>query len=107
MQAELTQDRGSNTGLDPKLLSRTHDPHVRRRILRQAVGGDWQRQPKLTKKVTRPIVILIDHLHSVGNYGLHAKDIPSQQERPVDFLFCVSACLAAINLFKRMVEDLA
>jgi hypothetical protein len=107
VQAELTKDRGPNTSLDPKLLSRTHDLGVKRRILRQAVGGDLQRQPKLTKKVTRPMVILIDHLHNLGNYGQHIKAISPQHERPADFLFCVSACFAAITLLKRMTEDLA
>jgi hypothetical protein len=71
------------------------------------VGGDLQRQPKLTKKVTRPMVILIDHLHNLGNYGQHIRAIPPQQEGPADFLFCVSACFAAITLLKRMTEDLA
>jgi hypothetical protein len=51
-------------------------------------------------------MILIDHLHNLGNYGQHMNAIPSQQERPVDFLFCVSACLAAITLVKRITEDL-
>jgi len=58
VQTELTRDRGPNTRLDPSYFNRTSDPGVRRRILRQAVGGDVQRQPKFTKKVTRPIMIL-------------------------------------------------
>jgi hypothetical protein len=106
VQAELTRNRGHNTGLDPSFLNRTHEPGVRRRILRQAVGGDVQRQPKLTRKITRPIVILIEHLHNLGNFGQHMNTIPPEQERPVDFTFCVSACLAAITLLKRMAEDL-
>jgi hypothetical protein len=107
VQTELTKDRGPNTRLDPNLFSRTYELGVRRRILRQAVGGDVQRQPKLTRKVTRPIMILIDHLHSLGNFGQHMKDIPPERERPVDFTFCVSACFVAIVLLKRMAEDLA
>jgi len=106
VQAELTKDRGLNTSIDPKLFDRTNELGVKRRILRQAVGGDAQRQPKLTKKVTRPIMILIDHLHNLGNFGQHMKDIPPERERPVDFIFCVSACFAAISLLKRMTEDL-
>ena len=43
---------------------------------------------------------------NLGNYGQHMNAIPPEQERPADFLFCVSACLAAITLFKRMAEDL-
>jgi hypothetical protein len=53
VQAELTKDRGPNTRLDPSLLGRTHEAHVRRRILRQAAGGDLQRQPN--KRMTEDL----------------------------------------------------
>jgi hypothetical protein len=95
VKVELTRNRGSKTALDPDLLSHAHELYARRIILRQAVGGDTRLQPKLTKRVTRPIMILIDHLHTLGNFGLHMNEIPLERERPVDFTFCVSACFAS------------
>ena len=51
-------------------------------------------------------MLLIDHLHSVGDYGQHMNGIPSEQEEPVNLKFCAAACLAAITLLQRMTEDL-
>lgn len=106
MQQQLTKswDTGGG-GLEPSIFQKLGDKNTRRRILRIAAGD--QGRAKVTKKVTRPMMLLIDHLHNVGNYGQHINDIPPSQEMPVDVSFCASACWNAIELLKRMSEDLA
>jgi len=106
MQQQLTKswDTGGG-GLEPSIFQKLGDKNTRRRILRIAAGD--QGRAKVTKKVTRPMMLLIDHLHNVGNYGQHINDIPPSQEVPVDVSFCASACWNAIELLKRMSEDLA
>lgn len=87
----------------PEVLQRLYDKNVRRNILRVAVGDQGRR--KVTQKVSRPMMLLIDYLYNLGNYGQHMTDIPAAQEAPVDVSFCAGACWSAIELLKRMSED--
>lgn len=104
-QQKLTLDKNKGgCGIDSKLLTQLHDLNVRRNILRAATGN--QGGAKVSKKVTRPLMLLIDALYNIGNYGQHMNEIPSDQEQPVDIGFCVSACWTAIELHKRIASDL-
>lgn len=102
-QLTLSWDAGGG-GLSPDLLAKVNDKNARRRMLRVAAGD--QGLKKVTRKVSRPMMLLIDHLHGLGNYGQHMNDIPEDEEKPVDVSFCASACWSAIELLKRMSEDL-
>ncbi len=104
MQQQITKawDIGGG-GMSPDVLQRLNDKNVRRRILRVAAGD--QGRTKVTRKVSRPMVVLIDYLHNLGNYGQHMTDIPAVLEKPVDVSFCAGACWSAIELLKRMSED--
>jgi len=105
MQQQLTKSWNSGGGgIDPKKFSMLHDKNVRRQILRVAAGD--QGRSKVTQKVSRPMMLLIDYLYNLGNYGQHMTDIPAAQEMPVDISFCAGACWSAIDLLKRMSEDL-
>jgi hypothetical protein len=105
MQQQLTLawDAGGG-GLSPDQLAKVNDKNSRRRMLRLAAGD--QGLKKVTRKVSRPMILLIDHLHALGNYGQHINDISEDQEKPVDVSFCAAACWSAIELLKRMSEDL-
>ncbi len=104
MQQQITRawDAGGG-GMTPDVLQRLNDRNIRRRILRVASGD--QGRAKVTRKVSRPMMLLIDYLHNLGNYGQHMNDIPTTQEKPVDVGFCAGACWSAIELLKRMSED--
>ena len=91
-------------GMGPDVLQKLNDKNVRRRILRVAAGD--QGRTKVTRKVSRPMMLLIDYLYNLGNYGQHMNDIPVAQETPVDVSFCAGSCWSAIELLKRMSEDL-
>jgi hypothetical protein len=52
-------------------------------------------------------MVLIEHLHKLGDFGQHMRDVPVEQEAPPDFTFCATACWSAIALLKRLSEDLA
>lgn len=105
MQQHITLDReAGGGGMRPEVLQRLYDKNVRRNILRVAVGDQGRR--KVTQKVSRPMMLLIDYLYNLGNYGQHMTDIPAAQETPVDVSFCAGACWSAIELLKRMSEDL-
>lgn len=104
MQQQITRawDAGGG-GMNPDVLQRLNDRNIRRRILRVASGD--QGRAKVTRKVSRPMMLLIDYLYNLGNYGQHMNDIPAAQEQPVDVSFCAGACWSAIELLKRMSED--
>jgi len=105
MQQQITQAwEAGGGGMGPDVLQRLNDKNVRRRILRVAAGD--QGRTKVTRKVSRPMMLLIDYLNNLGNYGQHMTDIPAAQETPVDVSFCAGACWSAIELLKRMSEDL-
>jgi hypothetical protein len=105
MQQQITRawDTGGG-GMGPDVLQKLNDRNTRRRILRVAAGD--QGRAKATRKVSRPMMLLIDYLYNLGNYGQHMTDIPVALEKPVDVSFCAGACWSAIELLKRMSEDL-
>lgn len=105
MQQQLTKawDLGGG-GMGPDVFQKLSDKNTRRRILRVAAGD--QGRTKVTRKVSRPMMLLIDYLYNLGNYGQHMTDIPAAQEKPVDVSFCAGACWSAIELLKRMSEEL-
>jgi hypothetical protein len=72
------------------------------RVLRFAAGTGIRGQSvrRMTKYVSRPAALLIEHLQSVGNFGQH-------QEDDVDQTFAVAVCLAAIALCSGLAEDFA
>jgi hypothetical protein len=69
--------------------------------LRFATGSGVRGQSirRLTRDVTRPTVLLIDHLHEVGNFGQHQGD-------PVELDFAAAVCLTAITLCVSLGRDL-
>jgi hypothetical protein len=69
--------------------------------LRFATGSGVRGQSiqRLTRDVTRPTVLLLDHLHEVGNFGQHQSDEVHRD-------FAVSVCLTAINLCAGLARDL-
>lgn len=106
MQLQITKSwETGGGGVDHELLQRQGDKNVRRRILRLASGD--QGRKRVTQKVSRPMVLLIDHLHNLGNFGQHLNEIPAAIEKPVDVSFCAAACWSSIELFRRMTMDLA
>lgn len=94
---DLPAAQARNAEVDTRML------RIRRKILRLGAGD--QQRTKVTKRVTRPMMMLIEHLHALGNYGQHMNDIPEELERRVDISFCAAACWAAVELLKRMAED--
>jgi hypothetical protein len=106
MQQQLTRAwESGGGGLGPDVFLKLNDKNTRRRILRVAAGD--QGRMKVTQKVSRPMMLLIDYLYNLGNYGQHMTDIPAAHEAPVDVSFCAGACWSAIDLLKRMSEDLS
>ena len=106
MQQQLTRAwEVGGGGMGPDVLQKLNDKNTRRRILRVAAGD--QGRIKVTQKVSRPMMLLIDYLYNLGNYGQHMTDITAAQEAPVDVSFCAGACWSAIELLKRMSEDLS
>jgi hypothetical protein len=105
MQQQLTLAWNAGGGdINPNKLQQLNDKNVRRQILRVAAGD--QGRKKATQKVSRPMMLLIDHLYSLGNYGQHMTDIPATLEKPADVSFCAAACWSSIELLKRMSEEL-
>jgi hypothetical protein len=102
---KLTLDKPQGGGgLDPKNFNKLSELNVRRNILRVAAGS--QNGAKVSTKVTRPLMLMIDALYNIGNFGQHMNDIPEALEKRVDIGFCVTACWTAIELHKRMAMDL-
>jgi Cdc6-like AAA superfamily ATPase len=104
VQLTLGWDQGGG-GLKPAELGNLGNPNTRRRILSLAAGDQGRR--KVTRRISRPTMLLIQHLHRLGDFGQHMPDVPPEQEARVDFTFCAVACFAAISLLKRLSEDLA
>lgn len=96
-------------GLEPEVFQKLDDKSTRRRILNVVAGNQARRKasPRIAQKVSRPMMVLIDHLADVGNFGQHIKDVPPEQEMPVDIGFCIAACWSATELLRRAVSDLA
>jgi hypothetical protein len=104
----LSWDNGGG-GFTPDIFHKLGDKNVRRRILNAVAGNQSKKGPakKVSKKVSRPLMVLIDHLTEVGNFGQHVKDISPDQEAPVDTGFCIAACWSAIELLRRIGSDLS
>lgn len=106
IQRQLTLDKvQGGCGMDPKFFYKLGELNTRRSILRVAAGN--QGGIKVSRKVTRPLMLLIDALYNIGNFGQHMSEIPAAQEQPVDIGFCVTACWTAIELHRRMALDLS
>jgi len=72
--------------------------HLLRLATGTGVGGRTVR--RLTRRVSKPTALLLEHLQSVGNFGQHQGD---EVTRP----FAVSVCLSAIALYASLAEDLS
>lgn len=105
IQVRLTLDKQQGgCGLDHRLLGKINDMNTRRTIMRATAGN--QGGEKISTKVTRPLMLLIDSLYNLGNFGQHMSEIPLAKEKPVDIGFCITACWTAIELHKRIAMDL-
>ena len=71
-------------------------------ILRLISGSAHARRQ--CRYVTKTTSLLVDHLHSVGNFGQHDSDYP---EVTVSFGFAASVVLSAISLIECLGHDLA
>ena len=69
------------------------------RILR-LITGTGKHAP-VSKFVTKPTSLLLDHLHSVGNFGQH------RGQNTVTVPMAASFCLSAISLCESLAKDLA
>ena len=69
--------------------------------VRRATGASARR---VTRYVTKPTYLLLDHLQSVGNFGQHRNDSP---ESEVTVGFAASVALAAIALVESLTADLS
>jgi len=71
------------------------------RLLRYATGSGvgGRSLKRLTRWVTKPTALLVDHLQSVGNFGQH-------QDDEVTASFAVSTCNSAIALCESLAGDL-
>ena len=71
-------------------------------ILRLISDSDHARRQ--SRYVTKTTSLLLDHVHSVGNFGQHRADYP---EVTVSFGFAASVVLASISLVECLEHDLA
>ena len=67
-------------------------------ILRQATGS--ANNPRVTKFLTKPAFLLLDHLHAVGNFGQH------RDGATISVPTAAAFCLSAIELCERLASDL-
>jgi hypothetical protein len=105
VQQHLTLPRSQRgPALNPNILGNLADKNARRTILRAACGSLGS--AKVTTKVSRPLMVLIDHVTGLGNYGQHIGDVPPQTESPPDAGFCIGACWASVELLRRAAVDL-
>ena len=68
-------------------------------ILRSITGTE--KQGSVSKFVTKPTYLLVDHIQSVGDFGQH------KQEATVSISMAAAFCLSAIGLCESLVHDLA
>ena len=68
-------------------------------ILRQITGTD--EHDLVSEYVTKPTYLLVNHLHSVGNFGQH------KEEGTATVPIAASFCLSAISLCESLARDLA
>lgn len=77
-----------------------HDsPGQECRILRLISGSE--RAPRQSKYVTRTTSLLVNHLHSVGNFGQHPSD------EIATFGFAAAVVMSAISFIECLAHDLA
>ncbi len=69
------------------------------RILRVITGTD--EYDPVSKFVTKPTYLLVDHIQSVGNFGQH------QEEGTISVPIAAAFCLSAIELCESLARDLA
>ncbi len=69
-------------------------------ILRKASGSE--NSPRVTRFLTKPAFLLLDHLHTVGNFGQHREGAGARISVPTAAAFCLSA----IELCERLASDL-
>lgn len=67
-------------------------------ILRKATGS--ANTPRVTRFLTRPAFLLLDHLHAVGNFGQH------RDGATISVPTAAAFCLSAIELCERLASDL-
>ena len=70
--------------------------------LLRLVTGTRNTRP-LGKCVTKPTCLLVDHLHSVGNFGQHREE---SHETSISIGFVASSVLAVISLVENLTADL-
>lgn len=105
--AELPTDRAipnewKHAGVDPDHREMPHSAGQQVGILRLISGSAHARRQ--CRYVTKTTSLLVDHLHSVGNFGQHDSDYP---EVTVSFGFAASVVLSAISLIECLGHDLA
>ena len=70
-------------------------------VLRLITGSD--RISRQSKYVTKTTSLLVDHLHSVGNFGQHRSQYP---ETEISVGFAAAVVLAAMSLVESLTSDL-
>ena len=70
-------------------------------VLRLITGSD--RISRQSKYVTKTTSLLVEHLHSVGNFGQHRSQYP---EAEISVGFAAAVVLAAISLVESLTSDL-
>ncbi len=97
-------ERGG-AGINQDWLSKEEDVFARRNILRAMCGDDTR--PRITKRISRPVVLMIDFLYNAGNFAAHALDKDREQwkREGVDFGLAVVLLSSAVELFRRLVAD--
>ena len=66
------------------------------------ITGTEKHPTPVSQFVTKPTCLLVDHLHSVGNFGHHMGE-----ESTVSVPIAASFCLSAISLCESLARDLA
>ena len=103
-QAELPADRSLpeawksiyEEGRAPDSLPTWRGPQCH--LLRSVTGTERNR--RLTKFVTKPTCLLVDHIQSIGNFGQH------REGQEVSLPTAASFCLSAIELCERLSREL-
>ncbi|MCY3704592.1 MAG: hypothetical protein OXH08_03695 [Gammaproteobacteria bacterium] len=67
-------------------------------ILRKATGS--ANSPRVTRFLTKPAFLLVDHLHAVGNFGQH------RDGAKISVPTAAAFCLSAIELCEKLANDL-
>lgn len=67
-------------------------------ILRHITGT--QQNVRVTKFITKPTSILVDHIQSVGNFGQH------RQGQKISIAFAAAFCMSAVSLCERLTQEL-